>query len=56
MGYLEIGDRIESDHHQVVAWMRRREKRRNGGGRRRRMNRGIWDGEGKETFKIRKSG
>jgi len=31
--YLEIGDRIESDHYSVVAWMRRGERRRNGGGR-----------------------
>jgi len=26
MGYLEIRDRIESDHHTVIAWMKKRER------------------------------
>jgi len=28
MGYLEIKDRIESDHPPVIAWMRKGERRR----------------------------
>jgi len=41
--YLEIRDRIESDHHTMIAWMKKKERRRNGEGRRRRMHRGIWE-------------
>jgi len=41
MEYLEIRDRIESDHHTVIAWMKKRERRKNGEGRRRRIHRGI---------------
>gem|GEM_PF-5509377 len=37
MGYLEIRDRIESDHHSLIAWMRKGERTRNGGGRLRRV-------------------
>jgi len=42
-GYLEIRDRIESDHHTVIAWMKKKERRRNGEERRRRVHRGIWE-------------
>jgi len=38
--YLEIRDRIESDH-PVIAGMRKKERRKNGGGRGRTMGR-IW--------------
>jgi len=40
---VEIRDRIESDHHTVIAWMKKRERRRNREGRRRRLHRGIWE-------------
>jgi len=36
IGYLEIRDRVESNHLPVIAWMRKGERMRNGKGRRRR--------------------
>jgi len=48
MGYLEIRDRIESDHHSVIAWMRKGGRRRNGGGRK-RVSKEVWD-EGKRKL------
>jgi len=48
MGYLEIRDRIESNHHPVIAWMRKGERWRNGGGRR-RVGKEAWD-EGKRKL------
>jgi len=39
MEYLEIRDRIELDHHPVIAWIRKGERRRNGGGKGRRVGR-----------------
>jgi len=48
MGYLEIRDRIESDHHSVIAWMRKGERRRNGGGRK-MVRKEVWD-EGKKKL------
>jgi len=36
IGYLEIRDRVESNHHSMIAWMRKGERRRNGKGRRKR--------------------
>jgi len=36
IGHLEIRDRVESNHHPMIAWMRKGERMRNGKGRRRR--------------------
>lgn len=49
---LEIGDRVDSDHHPVVVWMKGGEYERRGRGRMKgRVCRGIWDEERREAFK-----
>lgn len=51
---LEIGDRVDSDHHPVVVWMKGGDYERKGGGRMKgRVCRGVWDEEGRESFKAR---
>jgi len=51
---MEVGDRIDSDHHLIEVWIER--ERRNKGGRERgrgKVWRGIWDREGREAFRGR---
>jgi len=48
---LEVGDKVDSDHHPVVVWMKRREDNKRVRGGRGRVCRGLWDEEGREKFK-----
>jgi len=50
---LEIGDRVESDQHPVVAWMRGGEEARKREGGEKRIGRGVWDEEGREVFRAK---
>jgi len=48
---MEVEERIESDHHPIVAWIRGKikgERRREG--KRQTISRGTWDEEGKKEF------
>ncbi|XP_024875210.1 ABC transporter F family member 4-like [Temnothorax curvispinosus] len=51
---LEVGERVDSDHHPVTLWMRGKlekdQKKREGG---RVKRRGIWSEEGRSQFKER---
>ncbi|XP_071572354.1 uncharacterized protein [Temnothorax nylanderi] len=51
---LEIGERIDSDHHPIILWVRgspKRKQKRRGAERIRR--RGIWNEEGRTQFRER---
>jgi len=48
---LEIGDKVDSDHHPVVVWMKERGDNRRVRGGRGRVCREVWDEEGRERFK-----
>jgi len=51
--YMEIGDRIDSDHHPVEVEVKGKEwKRRKGKGEKKEW-RGVWDEEGREVFRQR---
>jgi len=48
---LEIGDKVDSDHQPVVAWMKERGDNKRVRGGRGRVCRGMWDEEGGDRFK-----
>ena len=56
---VEVGNRVESDHHPEVVWLRGEGEREEGGGRkkggRRGGGRGNWSEEGRREF-MRKFG